>query len=131
MSARWSDSSLAKLAQLDARLHEVVEFLRDHRDIQIIETYRSPEDQLKAFNGGFSKVKVGKHNTLPSQAVDLQPYPVPVKESTLREDLSYLGGLAVAYGNLRGYRIRWGGDWDGDSDTADNDFDDLYHFEIL
>ena len=129
MSARWSTASLAKLAQLDARLHEVVEFLRDHRDIQIIETYRSPEDQLKAFNGGFSKVKVGKHNTLPSQAVDLQPY--PPKAESIREDLSYLAGLAVAYGNLRGYRIRWGGDWDGNSDTNDNDFDDLYHFEIL
>jgi hypothetical protein len=29
---------------------------------RIQEAYRSPEDQLKAFNGGFSKLKFGFHN---------------------------------------------------------------------
>ena len=129
MSARWSASSLEKLAQLDPRLVEVVEFLRDHRDITIICTYRSPEDQLEAYNKGFSKVKLGKHNTKPSEAVDLQPY--PVVPASLREDLSYLAGMAIAYGKLRGYRIRWGGDWNGDGSTADNSFDDLFHLELV
>ena len=129
MSARWSQASLARLAQLDDRLVEVVEFLRDQRDITIICTYRTPEEQLAAYNKGFSKLKFGKHNALPSQAVDLQPY--PVVDATLREDLSYLAGLAVAYGKLRGYRVRWGGDWNGDGSQADNNFDDLFHLEIL
>jgi hypothetical protein len=29
-----------------------------------------------------------------------------------------------------GIKIRWGGDWDMDTETKDNNFDDLVHFEI-
>jgi len=29
-----------------------------------------------------------------------------------------------------GYPLRWGGDWDGDTETNDNRFDDLVHFEL-
>jgi len=27
-------------------------------------------------------------------------------------------------------KIRWGGDWDMDTQTKDNKFDDLVHFEL-
>jgi len=29
-----------------------------------------------------------------------------------------------------GLKIRWGGDWDMDTQTKDNKFDDLVHFEL-
>jgi len=29
-----------------------------------------------------------------------------------------------------GMKIRWGGDWDMDTQTKDNKFDDLVHFEL-
>jgi len=29
-----------------------------------------------------------------------------------------------------GFKIRWGGDWDMDTHTKDNKFDDLVHFEM-
>jgi len=29
-----------------------------------------------------------------------------------------------------GIRLRWGGDWDGDTELDDNKFDDLPHFEL-
>ena len=29
-----------------------------------------------------------------------------------------------------GLKIRWGGDWDMDTQVKDNNFDDLPHFEI-
>jgi hypothetical protein len=73
----------------------------------------------------------GKHNTMPSEAVDVQPYPYPEKESTLREDLSYIAGLFIAFGRAEGVVLRWGGDWDKDGETADNKFDDLFHIEIV
>jgi hypothetical protein len=131
-ATRWSGASFLKLKQLDPRLVEVVEYLRDHRDLTVVCTYRSPEDQLKAFNSGHSKVKEGgKHNRMPALAVDLQPFPLPTKAQDLREELSYLAGLAIAYGDLRGYSLRWGGDWDRDHSTSDNGFDDLFHLELV
>jgi hypothetical protein len=36
---------------------------------RIQEAYRSPEDQMKAFNGGFSKVKFGYHNVTGANGV--------------------------------------------------------------
>ena len=29
-----------------------------------------------------------------------------------------------------GIDLIWGGDWDGDTDLNDNNFDDLVHFEL-
>ena len=30
-----------------------------------------------------------------------------------------------------GIKIRWGGDWDRDTDLSDNRFNDLPHFELM
>jgi len=30
-----------------------------------------------------------------------------------------------------GVTLRWGGDWDRDTEVQDNSFDDLVHFEIV
>ena len=30
-----------------------------------------------------------------------------------------------------GIDLRWGGDWDRDTEVRDNTFDDLVHFEIV
>ena len=32
---------------------------------------------------------------------------------------------------MKGIPLRWGGDWDVDTELKDNDFDDLPHFELL
>src|SRR6266849_193113 len=55
---------------------------------RIQEAYRSPEDQLKAFNAGFSKLKFGFHNVTgaggnrESLAVDLLDDDQPLNPST-------------------------------------------------
>jgi hypothetical protein len=28
-------------------------------------------------------------------------------------------------------KLRWGGDWDQDTQVKDNNFDDLWHFELV
>ena len=105
--------------------------VRDHRDISIITGHRGKDEQDLMVKLGRSKVHFpnSKHNTMPSLAVDVQPY--PYNEDTLREDLSYIAGLFVAFGSVEGVHIRWGGDWDRDGETSDNGFDDLFHFEII
>ena len=131
MSIRWSYSSQIKLEQLDIRLRGIVNKVRDKRDISIITGHRGEKEQDLMVRLGRSKVAWpdGKHNTLPSKAVDVQPY--PYIEDTLENDLSYIAGLFIAYADIEGVHIRWGGDWDKDGETHDQDWDDMFHFEIV
>jgi peptidoglycan L-alanyl-D-glutamate endopeptidase CwlK len=101
-------------------------------DISILEGHRGKFRQNKAFAENRSKVRWpdGKHNRRPSQAVDFQPYPVPERDVELWAALAYVAGRAIEIGKRRGLVVRWGGDWDGDGDLTDNDFDDLYHLEV-
>ena len=41
-----------------------------------------------------------------------------------------MGGMLRGIGHMMGYKLRWGGDWDRDGETKDNNFDDLVHIEI-
>ena len=106
--------------------------------------YRNKEDQEKAFNSGNSKVHYphGKHNSNPSTAVDVYPYPIDFN------DLSrfyYLAGWVLAKAEiLRNvgeitHKIRWGGNWKG-LNNGKIDFsynmrsdvlNDMPHYEII
>ena len=96
MSNRWSYSSLIKLEQLDIRLRQIVNKVRDKRDVSIITGHRGEDEQALMVRLGRSQVAWpdSKHNKLPSLAVDVQPY--PYVEDTLREYLSYIAGLFIA-----------------------------------
>lgn len=98
-------------------------------DCTILAGHRSMRDQNKAFNEGKSKLRYpdGKHNALPSLAVDVAPYPVDWdNEGRFRHFAGYVQGMA----NEMGLVIRWGGDWDSDFDMEDQTFNDLVHFEL-
>ena len=75
-----------------------------------------------------------KHNAEPSLAVDLTPYPVDWND---REAFTYLAGWFMAVARMKGYKVRWGGDWNGTDGNRggrslkDNSFDDLGHFELM
>lgn len=88
--------------------------------------------QDDAFASGASKLQWphGKHNKLPSLAVDFQPYPLPERTEKLWASLAHIAGRAIELGKDRGLKVRWGGDWNGDGDLTDQKFDDLYHLEI-
>jgi len=50
----------------------------------------------------------------------------------MRYFAGYVKGVATMLyknGTIKS-RIRWGGDWDSDTDLKDNTFNDLPHFEI-
>ena len=85
--------------------------------------------QDEAYNKGNSKVKFpnGKHNKSPSVAVDVAPYPINWRD---RDRFHYFAGYVLGIASQMGIKIRWGGDWDMDTQTKDNNFDDLVHFEI-
>jgi len=123
-------SSKERLETCDPRIQEIMNELIKIYDCSIMCGHRPKEDQMAAFNEGRSKVTWpnSKHNSLPSRAVDVVPFPVDW------DDLSrfyYMAGLIKGIAHQKGYKIRWGRDWDSDNDFNDQTFNDFPHFEVL
>lgn len=98
-------------------------------DCSILTGHRGEAEQNAAFYNGNSKLRFpdGKHNELPSMAVDAAPYPVDWKdERRFKHFAGYVQGVAM----MMGLDLRWGGDWDQDFDMNDQSFNDLVHFEL-
>lgn len=133
MSYTWGPNSTKCRKDICSELNKVSDIVLQIRDHSIICGHRPKDEQDDAYyaNPQRSKLKwpKGKHNKLPSIALDMEPY--PRVEGTLREDLTYIAGLYVGIGRMLGYDIRWGGDWDRDGETADNSWDDLFHIEFF
>lgn len=108
---RNSDRLTELFPTFSNRIAKVIEDL-EARGLRprIQDAYRSPEDQLKAFNAGHSKLKFGFHNVTgqdgekESLAVDMLDDDHP-----LAPPLTYLLQLAaVAEGNGLTTGVRWG-----------------------
>ena len=95
----------------------------------MIEGHRSAERQDKLFEEGKTKVKYpnGRHNSNPSRAVDVVPYPIDWDD---RERFHLFAGFVIGIAKSMAINLRWGGDWDQDWYVHDNRFDDFPHFEI-
>lgn len=130
---RFSNRSKAHLSTCTEDVQWLMEtVLEEVADISILQGHRGKDEQDAYFASGRSKVMWpnSKHNQMPSQAVDFQPYPVPERDVELWAALAYIAGRAIEIGKRKGLIVRWGGDWDSDGDLTDNDFDDLYHIEV-
>ena len=104
---------------------EVVKYF----DCSVIEGHRGKKLQNMYFKEGKSKLKFpdGNHNKKPSKAVDVVPYPIDFKD---RERMTYFAGFVKGMAAALGIPIRWGGDWNNNTEVKDNNFDDLPHFEL-
>lgn len=126
---RFSRTSLARLRTAHPKLQQLFERVVMDYDCTILEGHRSKEAQNRAYDEGRSKLRwpEGKHNALPSRAVDVAPYPVEWRNLKRFYDFAgFVRGVAA----MMGIRVRWGGDWDRDYDLDDQRFNDLVHFEI-
>lgn len=134
---KFSQRSFSRLStchiDLQTLFYEVVRTF----DCTILEGHRNQVDQDAAYARGASKLKYphGKHNTLPSHAVDVVPYPFPGWNNT--SDFIYFGGYVMGVaqqlfdeGKMK-HRIRYGGDFNKNQRVADSTFLDLVHFEII
>ena len=106
--------------------------------------YRNKEDQDKAVATGNSKAVYpeGKHNTNPSTAKDVYPYPIDFDD--LFRFYWFAGWVLAKAEILRNggeitHKIKWGGNWRG-LDNGKIDFsynmrkdvlNDLPHFELV
>ena len=126
---RFGKRSKERLATCDTRLQEVFNEVIKYVDCSILEGHRDKERQNQLYIEGKTKVKYpnGRHNSSPSNAVDVTPYPVDWAD---RERQTLFAGFVIGIARSMGITLRWGGDWDMDFQVMDNRFDDFPHFEI-
>ena len=76
-----SKTGKARFAQLHPSLQAIISEVLHYRDISITCSYRSREEQEEAYRKGNSRARFGQsaHNFLPARAVDIVPYPIPMK----------------------------------------------------
>jgi hypothetical protein len=105
---------------------EVIKYV----DYSIVCGHRGEADQNRAFNQELSKVQFpnGKHNSLPSKAVDVSPYPLNWND---REAFTLLSGIFLGVAFMLGIKIRIGSDWDGDFNMLEHTFIDRPHIELV
>lgn len=132
----FSQESMSKLStchpELQSLFYEVIKYF----DLTVLEGHRNQVDQDKAYADGNSKLKWphGKHNTNPSNAVDVAPYPVNFNDT---QRYHYFAGVVMGIAKMllangkMTYGIKWGGDWDNDTQVKDENFRDLGHFELM
>ncbi len=126
---RFGKRSKERLATCDTRLQEVFNEVIKYVDCSILEGHRDKERQNQLYIEGKTKVKYpnGRHNSSPSNAVDVTPYPVDWAD---RERQTLFAGFVIGIARSMGITLRWGGDWDMDFQVMDNRFDDFPHFEV-
>jgi len=127
---KFGSRSSTNLATCRSELQEIANEAIKYIDFTVIEGHRNREKQDEAYHAKRSQLKFpqSKHNTLPSDAFDLAPYPIDWNDT---RRFIFLAGIIKGIAWSMGFDIRWGGDWDGDGDFSDQTFNDLPHFEFV
>ena len=152
--ATYGNSSQQKLNSCHPDLIVIFQEVVRIFDNAIVYGERTPGEQFELYKQGRSliggrwviadKKKVvtykdgtiskSNHNYSPSKAVDAVPYPINWKNT---DRMYYFAGMVIATairlkdeGKVT-HNIRWGGDWDRDTEVDDQTFMDLAHFEII
>ena len=117
------------LATVNPSLRAVLRVAIQYFDFSVLEGHRGEAQQNAAYDAGQSQKQWpdGMHNSLPSLAVDIAPYPIDWSDT---EAFIYVAGAIVGIGASMGVTIRSGADWDGDRQMADEEFRDYGHLEL-
>ena len=126
---KFGKTSKKRLNTCDTSLQDLFNEVVRYFDCSVLIGHRGEKEQNEAFDKGNSQVRWpdGKHNSNPSTAIDIAPYPIDWDD---RERFTYFAGFVMGIAASQGISLRWGGDWDSDNDLSDNNFDDLVHFEL-
>tara|TARA_B100000508_G_C11315620_1_gene206849 strand:+ start:170 stop:571 length:402 start_codon:yes stop_codon:yes gene_type:complete len=126
---RFGTRSKKRLSSCHPDLQKVFNKVIEKVDCSILCGHRGEEAQNEAYEKGNSKVKYpnGRHNAIPSNAVDVAPYPI---EWDNLERFTLFAGYVLGIAESMKIDLIWGNDWDGDFDTKDTGFRDYPHFEL-
>lgn len=130
MTYKFGRRSVNHYETLDPRLQYIMDEAIQYIDFSILCGHRDEAEQNTAFERGNTKLRYprSKHNSYPSKAVDIAPYPIDWNDT---KRFGLLAGYILRIAHEKGINIRWGGDWDSDGETKDNRFNDLPHFELI
>ena len=126
MTYKFGKKSIERLEQCDIRLQTLCKRMLERSDFDMTVTcgHRNKEDQEKAFSDGKSKAHFGqsKHNSFPSKAVDICPYPICWDKN----DIRWWKIVALAYDTARSMciKIRSGAFFSGLADMPHIELED-------
>jgi hypothetical protein len=127
--AEFGEKSREALASAHPKLRQLFEEVVKHRDCSVLCGFRNEADQQEVFRKGLSKTEWpnSKHNSYPSRAVDVAPYPIDWLDERRFDQFS---GYVQAVADRLGIRIRWGGDFNRDGNLRNDRWLDRPHFEL-
>lgn len=151
--AYFSDISNERLSTAHKDLQTLFNEVIKYFDCTVIYGHRTPEEQFELFKKGRELVngewvitdkrlvvthldgynRRSKHNECPALAVDVIPYPINWED---KSRMDYFGGFVLGIATMLRKEgkiksdIRWGHDWDGDTEVSDTKFVDRPHFQI-
>ncbi len=153
---QYGSNSTKKILECRQELQRVIHRVANYYNMSVVCGHRSKAEQDDAVARRVSKLNWpnSKHNANPSNAFDAYPY--HARYGSLTEDASVVTKImqmtSRTYGEvlafireeyiamaqtvkvcaqIEGVALRWGGDWDMDSDRLDQSFNDLAHFELV
>ncbi len=120
--AYFGESSRKKFQTLHPNLQVICTNVIVYYNFSIIWGFRNKTEQNEDFSEGNSTRKWpdSNHNVLPSNAVDIAPYPINWKN---KKEFFFLAGLFMAEARKLEIGLKWGGRW--------KNLKDLGHFELL
>jgi peptidoglycan L-alanyl-D-glutamate endopeptidase CwlK len=125
----FSNTSLKKLLTCHPDIVKVIQSAINYTDFTVLYGHRTQAEQLELYKKGRElpgakvtncdgyKIK-SKHNSEPSLAIDIAPYPIDWKDIGR---FYALADIVLREATLLGVRLKWGGNWE---------MKDFPHFEI-
>jgi peptidoglycan L-alanyl-D-glutamate endopeptidase CwlK len=111
-----------RLSTCHDKIKEIIFEAINHFDFTVLEGHRGEAAQNLAVAQKRSQTPwpKSKHNSMPSKAIDIAPYPIDWKNI---ERFKELGALMKKIAAEKGIALRWGGDF--------KSFKDYPHFELV
>jgi len=134
--AKFGKLSLERLATCDERIQKVMNEAIKHYDFTVLYGYRTPAEQFELFKQGRTltngvwkvtgktvtqldgKTKMSNHNSNPSKAIDVAPFPIDWNNIQRFLDMAK---VIKESAKTVGVEITYGGDWK---------MKDYPHFEV-
>jgi len=135
----FGKTSTSRLNTCDHDIQRVMYRAIQIVDFSVVFGHRGKADQNKAEADGYSTKRWpdSEHNSVPSNAIDVLPYPSgwPQKDDPLDIKIAkwgqfyYMAGIIMQCAHDEGVELIWGNDWDGDGDFLETNFRDAAHFQ--